>query len=98
MIVDLAYRCDSVEHPTLAHVAGQIPAIVPVGPDLAPGADIGLPESVLNDAEVIAAALSKARVQREGDTVGLGTEVKPQVDLLLGDLLLEVPHVDLVSG
>ena len=87
----------SVEHPAEAHVAREISAIIPVRPDLAPSTDVGLPESVLNNAQMVAATLSEARVEREADTVGLWAEIEPQVALLQRHLLFQVPHVDLVG-
>ena len=75
--------CDSVHHPSVAEVPGEVPSIFPVGPPLHPCANVGLPQRVLCDAQMVRAIVRLSVVKREGDTVWLWSEGQAQVNFFL---------------
>ena len=90
--------CDiSVEHPSVAKVARQVPPVVPVGPPLAPGALAWLPQRVLDDAEMVGPAFCVAVVEGEADAVWHGAVHFAQGKLFDCRVLFQVPLVDFVG-
>ena len=87
---------DSVHHPSVAEVPWEVPSIFPVGPPLHPCADVGLPQRVLCDAQMVRAIVRLSVVKREGDAVWLWSEGQAQVNFFLWDVFFQVPSVHLV--
>ena len=65
----------SVHEPSMSEVAAQIASVVPVGPPVAPRANIGLPNRVLDNAKMVRTVIALARVQRESYDVRLWAEL-----------------------
>ena len=64
----------SVHEPSVPEVAAEVASVIPVGPPVAPCAYIGLPDRVLDNAQVISAILALAGVQREANDLRLRAE------------------------
>ena len=62
-IIRKAPNTPSVHQPSVSEVAAEVPTVVPVGPPVAPRANIRLPDRVLHDAQVIGTIVALARIE-----------------------------------
>ena len=70
----LPFLAISVHEPSVSEVATEVASVVPVGPPVAPCAYIGLPDRVLDNAQVVSAILALAGVQGKANDVWLWAE------------------------
>ena len=92
----ITLRLLSVHGPSEPKVTGEVSSVVPVGPQAEPGARIWLPKGVLDDAQMVRAAICLPVVEGESDAVGDGSELQACVQLFRRDVFLQVPASNLV--
>ena len=88
----------SVHGPSESKVAGKISSVVPVGPPVEHSAEVGLPEGVFHDTEMVRPAICLSVVEGEADAVGLWAIAQSCVKFFLRNVFLHVPPSDFVCS